>query len=193
MFNTFPMQTSLSFIGLILGNIPLLFSNVFNDKKFKNKYIVYFFISFFIGLFLIFLEKFNSLNLLTCYNNNFFYLFICGFIMSIGIVVPGISSSVILMLLGTYSIYIDAVSTLNMSILVPLGLGIVSGGLLFLKIIKYLFDNFYLQTFCSILGFTLGSVLILYPGLSFDISGIISVLLFVACFYIGTLIRKKDP
>ena len=49
-----------------------------------------------------------------CTNNqltySYFYLALCGFLMSIGVVVPGVSSTVILMLLGIYPIYLESVS-----------------------------------------------------------------------------------
>ena len=41
---------------------------------------------------------------------------------------------------------------------------------------KYLLDNYYAQTFFSIIGFTIGSVFVLYPGFTFDINGIISII-----------------
>lgn len=50
-----------------------------------------------------------------------------------------------------------------------------------MKIIKLLLDKFYVHTFYSIIGFTLGSVFVLYPGFTFDINGIVSIL----CFMLG--------
>ena len=63
--------------------------------------------------------------------------------MSIGIVVPGVSSSVILILLGIYNIYLDSISTLYLPDLYPLGIGVIIGGLVFLNLIKYLLDYYY--------------------------------------------------
>ena len=83
--------------------------------------------------------------------------------MSVGIVVPGISNTVILMCLGVYTTYIDAVATINFHILVPMGIGLFFGCLLWIRIIKYLFD----------IGFTLGSVFVLFPGFAHGILGLI--------------------
>ena len=98
---------------------------------------------------------------------DFWYLVFSGICMSIGIIVPGVSSTVILMLLGVYSTYLMSVAGLYLPILFPMGVGIIIGSLICMKIIKYLLDNYYIQTFYSIIGFTMGSVFVLYPGISF--------------------------
>ena len=111
--------------------------------------------------------------------------------MSIGIVVPGVSSTIILMLLGTYSLYLSAISTLYLPVLIPMGIGIIIGSLIFMKIIKYLLDKFYIQTMYSIIGFTLGSIFILLP----EVHSLIDIILAFACalfgYYIVKLVAKK--
>ena len=85
--------------------------------------------------------------------------------MSIGVVVPGVSSTVILMLLGIYPIYLESVSFFNLSVLIPMGIGLIIGCILWLKVIQYLLNFFYIPTFFSIIGFVIGSIFILYPDL----------------------------
>ena len=96
--------------------------------------------------------------------------------MSIGIIVPGVSSTIILMLMGVYSIYLSSVSSLYFPVLIPMGIGLIFGCLICMKITKFLLNRFYAQTFYSIIGFTLGSIFVLLPNVGFDLSGIISVL-----------------
>lgn len=114
-----------------------------------------------------------------------------GFVMSIGVVVPGVSSSVLLMLLGVYDIYLSSVSSCNIPILFPMGIGLCIGGILFLKLTKHCLEHFPSQTYYSIIGFVLGSILILYPGLSFDVTGLLSVSIFFICFVGTTCLEKK--
>mgnify|MGYP002667753267 FL=1 len=83
--------------------------------------------------------------------------------MSAGVVIPGVSSSVILMTLGVYTTYLSAVANIDLSILFPMGIGLFIGSILFLKLIQFLFSKYYAQTFYGIIGFVLGSVLVLYP------------------------------
>lgn len=192
LFNSFPMQTKFAFIGLIIGCIPILFKKANSKKGFRLHYLLFLIIAFAIGSFSILLEPFLENNLMYEANNSFLFLIIAGIFMSIGIVVPGVSSSVILMTFGVYYEYLDAISTLNFNILIPLAIGIILGGYLFLKIIKYLLENYFPETFYAIIGFVLGSVLILYPGFTFNITGIISLLCFSVSFIISLQFEKLE-
>ncbi len=160
----FPIQTNCIFIGLILGSIPALLKEVNKKERFKISHLLFFLLALGLGIGCIFLE--NSLNISSIENVSFFYLIICGFLMSIGIVVPGVSSTIILMLLGTYSIYLSSVSSLYLPILLPLGIGVVIGGFCFMKLTKYLLEHFYAPTFFAIIGFTVGSIFVLLPTFS---------------------------
>ena len=190
LFYYFPIPTCFSFIGLILGCIPFLFKKANSTQNgFKLHYILYLSFTFLITIISIKIEStFMVNNIIT--SPSFSYLLFCGFIMSIGVVVPGVSSTVILMLLGIYPIYLSAISTINLYILIPIGIGLVVGGIIFLKIIDLLFKNFFAETYYSIIGFTLSSIFVLFPGFTFNIQGIISIFLLVICFIIGYLFEK---
>ena len=189
-FNIIPCQTKSLFIGLLLGSIYLLVkSNLTNDigiKTNKNRYLSLL-ICFFIGLSLLYLEN-NISNPSTEYITNSFstpFLILSGFFMSIGIVVPGVSSTVILMLLGVYSTYLSALSIVNMHVLFPIMLGAGIGSIIFMKIIQKLLNNYHDLTIFGIIGFSLGSVLILYPDYSFSIESLISLFLLILGFFVG--------
>lgn len=177
-------------MGLIFGSIPILFKNSCKNSSFKLHYLIYTIASFLITLLLINLENgFEFQNTITD-TVSFPYLILCGFIMSTGIVVPGVSSTVILMCLGVYSNYLNAVACLNLEVLFPMGIGLVLGGLLWIMIIKWLLSKYYTQTFFTIIGFVISSTLILYPGFSFELSSIISIVLFIVCFVISFNLEK---
>lgn len=80
------------------------------------------------------------------------------------------------MLIGVYDAYLASISSLYIPFLFPLGIGVCIGSIFFMKLTKYLLDNFYAQTFFAIMGFTIGSVFVLYPGFTFDINGLISII-----------------
>lgn len=191
LFSTYHMQSCFSFIGLILGSIPILLKRTLNGNKVKLSYFISFLLAFTFGFILIIIEKHNHFYS-TFSNISFLYLILSGCLMSIGIVVPGVSSSVILMLLGTYSTYLDAISCFNVDILFPMGIGVLIGGLVFLKIIKFLLNKYNILTYFAIIGFTLGSIFVLYPGFSFDINGFISLILFFLCFTLGLILEKTS-
>lgn len=94
------------------------------------------------------------------------------------------------MLLGIYDTYLISVSSLYFPILIPMGIGLIVGCLLCMKLIKFLLDKFYVQTFFSIIGFTLGSIFVLYPGFSFDINGLISIFSLLLGLGISNLFLK---
>lgn len=188
LFNNFPMQTIFCFIGIILGGISSLIKTANADKGFRLHYLLYSLITFIFTLLLLYVEKNFSSNLHN--NTSFLYLVLAGFIMSIGVVVPGVSSTVLLMIMGVYDMYLLAISTVNLYILIPMGIGLILGGYVFLNIIRYSLTNFYTQTYYAILGFVLGSVFILYPGITLNLQGIISILLLLVCFLFSTKLEK---
>lgn len=110
--------------------------------------------------------------------------------MSAGIVIPGVSKTVILMMLGLYQVYLSAISSLNLSILLPIGIGLLIGGTLFLCLINFLFKFIKSYTYFGIIGFILGSIFVIYPGFSFDMHGLISIFLLIVCFIIGLKLSK---
>lgn len=190
-FNIIPCQTKSLFIGLLLGSIYILAkSNIedYNDNKTSKN--ISFFICFLIGLGLIYLE--NIINIRVEYTSNEFsvlFLILSGFFMSIGIVVPGVSSTIILMLLGVYNTYLSAISMLNITVLLPMIIGVGIGSFIFMKIIQKLLNNYHSQTMFGIIGFSIGSVLILFPGYSFNFESIIGLILLYFGFIIGKSIK----
>lgn len=180
-FYKFPIQTKSIFIGLILGSIPPLLKQVHQGTSFQIKYIPFLLIALLLGGLSVILEKHLQLSY-NLANINFLYLFICGICMSAGVIIPGVSNTVILMLLGVYGIYLSAVSSMFLPILVPLGLGLIFGSLFFMKLTEFLLDNFYLQTFYAIVGFTIGSIFVLFPELHSGLDILISLLCIVLGF-----------
>lgn len=191
LFINFPIQTQYTFIGLILGSVPVLFKTANSKGKFRLHYIFYTLLTFFIAIFLIMLENGSYFNN-SITNTNFLFLVLSGFIMSIGVVFPGISSSVLLMILGVYNTYIVAVSTVDIAILFPLGIGLLMGGFVFLIITRYCLNNYFSQTYYSIIGFVLGSILILYPGFTYSFETLTGIFCFLVCFYIAYKFEKSS-
>lgn len=181
----YPIQTKSTFVGLILSSIPKLLNDVNKKCKFKLRYIIYMLIALTIGIITVILEK--HMVITSSVNEfNYFYLILCGFLMSIGVIIPGISSTIILMLLGVYSAYLTSVSNVYFPILVPIVIGLFIGSLIFMKLTKTLLNRFYAQTFYTIIGFTLGSIFVIWPEFTFDLNGIISFL----CMMIGPILAS---
>lgn len=161
-FYAYPIQTKFIFIGLILGNIPTLLKKACIKQTFKLRYLIYLITTFAIGIGLVILEDNLDISV-SASEYSYTFLIISGLLMSTGVIIPGISSTLILMLLGVYDAYLVSVSSLYLPLLIPMGIGLFIGSLLCMKLIKFLLDKFYIQTFFSILGFTLGSIFVLFP------------------------------
>ena len=184
----YPIQTKSIFIGFILTSSSSLVKEINLKEKFKLHYILCFLFALLIGLVSVVLEKYLPMS--STENVSFLYLILCGFLMSVGVVVPGVSSTIILMLLGIYSIYLSSISSLFLPVLVPIGIGLAIGGFIFMKLIKYFLDNHYGATFYSIIGFTLGSILVLIPTCASALEFIISLLCVVLGFFVVSIFEK---
>ena len=179
----FPIQTKSIFIGLIIGTIPSLIREVNEKEAFKPQNVMYLLIALAIGIITVVLE--NRMHIITNVDNmSIMYLVMCGAIMSVGIVVPGVSSTIILMLLGVYSVYLQSVANLYLPVLIPLGIGLILGSIIVMKLTKKLLEMYYSQTFYSIIGFTIGSIFVLLPqGMT-----VIEQVLCVLCIILGVYI-----
>lgn len=142
----FPIQTKSIFIGLIIGTIPSLVKEVNEKEQFKLRNVIYLLIALGIGIITVILENTISIGTYLGEINNL-YLIICGMIMSIGIIVPGVSSTIILMLLGVYSVYLQSIANIYLPVLIPMGIGLVLGSIIVMKITKKLLEKYYAQTF----------------------------------------------
>lgn len=179
LFSSYENVIKSIFAGLILGCIPTLIKNETKQHYFRLHYSIYTITTLLFSILLIYVEY--TFNAFSSFNINFLYLFISGFLMSIGVVFPGISSTVILMCLGVYPLYLEAVSLLNFSVLFPMGLGLFLGCIIFLNVINFFMSKFSSQTMYCIIGFVIGSTFILLPN---NLS-IINILLLALGFIIS--------
>lgn len=192
LFEHYPIYIKFSFIGLILGSIPGFLQSIQQEGGKKRSYPLLTILAFCLALFLVYLEKYDLLATSEITSPSSFYLFFSGIIMSIGIVVPGVSSTVLLMLLGVYSTYLSAVSSLTLSVLIPMSLGVLVGGLIFLNLLKYFMKHYYSQTFYAVLGFTLGSIFVIYPCFACDLSHFLALGLMFVSIYLTYSLTQKD-
>jgi len=96
-------------------------------------------------------------------DGSFFYVFICGIVAICSMILPGLSGSFILIIMGNYALVLGAISNFDLGLLVPLGLGCVFGLVAFSHIISWIFDRYYDQTIALMTGFILGSLAIIWP------------------------------
>ncbi len=96
-------------------------------------------------------------------NSDLFYVFLCGIVAVCSMILPGLSGSYILLLMGNYILVLQAISSFNFGILIPLLVGCVVGLVIFSRVLAYLFSHFKDLTVALLTGFVTGSLLIIWP------------------------------
>lgn len=97
-------------------------------------------------------------------NDSLYYLFLCGIVAVCSMILPGLSGSFVLILMGNYElVFIEAVNEMDMGILLPVVAGAIFGLLAFSHILSWIFKRYKDQTISLLTGFILGSLAMLWP------------------------------
>lgn len=168
----YPMIVSYFFLGAVAGGIPLICRQA-NIKKITwqallwpltGLFIVYGLAALPEGLFAVGLSgSMAAMGISILWQ--FLFQFLGGCILAIALILPGISVSQMLLMLGLYEPVMTAVSGLHFVSLIPLGLGAVLCTLLVTRLLGNAMERHPQPTYLLILGFVLGSLGELYPGL----------------------------
>ena len=154
LFAEYPIYLWSFFFGMILASIYYVGITI---EKFNWKVLVSFVIGTAIALLIAFGTPAKE-------NSNFIYLIICGAVATCSMILPGLSGSFVLVLMGNYQlIMIDAVNDLNLKILLPVVVGGVVGLLAFSHLLSWIFKNYRDITIAVLTGFILGSMPIIWP------------------------------
>jgi len=91
------------------------------------------------------------------------FIFLCGFIAISAMLLPGISGSFILLILGKYAFIIDALGQFNLAVILAFGFGALSGLLVFSRTIVWLLKHYHQATLLVIKGILIGSLWVIWP------------------------------
>lgn len=159
------------FLALIVG--IMIYEVIDNLKCYRNKIIntKYLIASLFTILVLIVITNIKITTFIDCHNtiNPFITLFFLGIIDAASTVIPGVSGTAILLLFGYYKKIIYGISTLNISIIFPFGIGFIIGLIIFSRMLTYLFKKYrlfvdYMVTSFSMFS-TLSLIITLFKGI----------------------------
>jgi len=92
-----------------------------------------------------------------------FYVFLCGVVAICSMILPGLSGSFVLIMMGNYALVLGAVSTLNLSVLIPMALGCAIGLVAFAQLLGWVLKRFHDQTIALMTGFVAGSLVVIWP------------------------------
>lgn len=96
-------------------------------------------------------------------NNSTVYVFLCGVVAISSMILPGLSGSFVLILMGNYALVLGAISSFSLSILVPLAAGCAIGLIVFSNILAWVFKRYADQTLALMTGFVIGSLVVIWP------------------------------
>lgn len=162
------------FIGLILGTMPQLFWEAGKEGRTFHSWLA-FIVCFLVMLFL--LVWFRGENTLAVTPNFGWYLF-SGILFGVGTIVPGLTTSAILMALGLYEPVLAALTEFQIPVLAAIGVGVAVSVLLLARGVSWLFKRCYSVAFHGIIGVVAASTLAIVP-LSYE--GTVEILLSAAC------------
>lgn len=151
------------FIGVVLGGCPIIFREAGVDS-FCWKAVGYLALGAVIVTSLRYLPE-NMLEMTSGGAAGFLIQIAGGAVISIALILPGISVTYMLLVLGMYRRVLEAIGSLNLGYLFPLALGLLMGILILTKSLEIAMKRFPRATYMMILGFVLGSVGQVLPGI----------------------------
>ncbi|MCE5001590.1 DUF368 domain-containing protein [Staphylococcus pseudoxylosus] len=199
LLSTHTVPTMFFFVGLIGGIIPYLLKT----SKFKQTFSIQHYILLLLGIVIIVVITLlnngdkhagETLTLNSCLIIKYF---IAGMCASSAMLLPGISGSFMLLVFGVYGTVMFAISefmSLNFAaipVLLTVGLGVICGFLFSSKLIQYLLSYYTFLTYALIIGFVVGSLYAVFPGLPGTfITWIISIITLILGFVISFKLGK---
>lgn len=184
--------THFFFIGLIIGILPYLFRE--SDAKHTFKW--YHYVLLIIGIILISLLPLNPDEGAIIEHKTlsiYLLLFFSGFIASAAMILPGISGSLVLVVIGVYQTVIHALTTLDFKVIIVVGIGIFLGIITMSKIIHYFLEHYRIATFALIIGLVIGSIYVIFPGWMTNVSElIITVIVFTVGLLTAYLLGRVE-
>lgn len=213
LYTHFPFQTNYFFSGLVLGSLPMIFSLMIKKDEIKSEdeiskknklstgeiisIVVCALIGFAVVLIFTILQTKYSKNITSEAMPKITFglevrIFVAGILGAIAMIIPGISGSLLMLMMGVYTIVVPCIPALfepskffhALFLLLPNGVGVIIGLLCGAKLISFLLKRFSNATYACIFGLIFGSFFAVFPGFP-DFKNLILVLVCVICLAAG--------
>ena len=149
----YPVQTWAFFFGLIIASAVYMIADIKGWKLFDY---LFFIVGIALGVVICTMSPTDT-------PDGLWFIFICGAIAVCTMILPGISGSFILVILGKYDYVMQAVSNLDIPVLAVFGIGCVIGILAFSKFLHWLLARWNKETLIVLAGFIIGSLVKVWP------------------------------
>ena len=177
----YPIELGYLFIGIILGGAPLMYRKATSKNPFSKVSVLYLLIG--VAIVLLMSGDYSGYSdaIVIVTPLIFILLLLGGVVIAVALILPGISGSFMLLVLGLYNTVITAITDFNIPILIPLTIGGIIGVLISSRLIEMLLKKYPEQTYMIIFGFILGSIFGVFPGID-GLHSLIGVVLGVISF-----------
>lgn len=204
-FAHFPLQTNCLFVGLIVGGLPAVIKKV-KGKGVKISYVIPFLVFFAVVVGMAAIGEQEGAAADLSFNLwSVIKLFVVGVIASATMVIPGVSGSMMLLLMGYYNPVVASIKNFvtalvafdvngilqGCGVLVPMGLGIVVGIFAIAKLIEVIFEKFPIQAYWAIIGLIVASPFAIFLLGEIGTITVASVLVSVVTFAVGFVVAMK--
>lgn len=183
------MMATWLFIGLIIGTVPALYKEAGKHGRSKGSFISMFVAFATLTGILTYVQYGEFVQVTPSFG---WYIF-SGALWGLSIVVPGMTSSSILMSLGIYQDLNSGIASFDMGVMIPWVIGMFGTAILLARLVTYFFDKFYSLSFHAVLGIVLASTVVIIPLDYNNVLQLIAGILFGgAGFIIAYLSDKMD-
>ena len=180
----FEAQTRFTFLGLILGTVPLFYKQV-KKEGFSKKYYIYIVAAVICGILFFSINQgsFTQIEDPSLMQSIFLGIAVAG-----SSIIPGVDSAVILSSFGLYELYVNSLATLDLRVLIPAACGLVIGVLVFSFLINKLIYMYYTATFSIIFGLFIAiipNILNRSCALHMDVKSVVCIILMITGFFLS--------
>jgi putative membrane protein len=196
LYEKFPLPTIWFFIGVIAGSIPIVYNRVRRDDSPLPSLpsIICAVIALAVMILTAVFRPEEGTAVYTGLTPPIFgMLALGGVLAAIAMIIPGISGAFLLLVAGMYRTVLQAVSELNIPLLIPFIIGAGAGLLIGAALVRFLLSKAPKETYGAVLGLVAGSVIVLFPAGGFGEGVIVffSILSFLAGGAISFLMGKQ--
>lgn len=187
-------ETQFFFLGLIIGVVPFLMKQGNVRENFRKHHFVWMIIFAALLASLAFVKPAENSDPITTLTITIAIgLFLSGWLASMAMLLPGISGSFVLLVLGVYRTATNALASLNLPIILVIGAGVIVGFIVSSKGIRYILHRYPMMTYAAIIGLIIGSVAVIFPGMPTSENMIICVITFILGLMVSTSFSKIQP
>ena len=194
-----PIPTNFAFCGLIAGSLPFILKKVKGSNPTKASNMIPLIIFFAIVVLMAVMGE--AKGVASTIDLNFIEivkLLVVGIIAAATMVIPGVSGSMMLMLLAYINRTVDALTSFNIGdliscilVLLPFGIGVILGIFLIAKLIEWIFSKWETQAYYAIIGLIVASPIAILLKTNWASFSLITILISIVTFVLGWVVASK--